>query len=204
MADTALEPTGHRERIKAQRRHDIECAALRLFAEKGFEATTIADVARDAGVSARTVTMYFPTKAALYTDREEACIGRMLETFRDRDPNASLFDVFEAWLEREQQFNDPEVQDLRLRAIQANPTLRAFDSPSREAVNDYARELIAQELGCAPDHPAAYIALTGCTGIMEQSDMLLATFEPAYVLHLIGQFMRGAAEGLRRALDAPQ
>ncbi|MFD5763974.1 TetR family transcriptional regulator, partial [Streptomyces sp. NPDC127044] len=56
---------GLRERSKARRREAIVRAAYELFAERGFDATTIADIAAAAEVSPRTVTLYFPSNLEL-------------------------------------------------------------------------------------------------------------------------------------------
>ncbi|MDP9067969.1 MAG: TetR/AcrR family transcriptional regulator [Actinomycetota bacterium] len=45
-----------------QRRQEILDAALRLFNERGFESTTVADIARAAGAAKGTVYLYFPSK----------------------------------------------------------------------------------------------------------------------------------------------
>ena len=68
-APTAL--VGLRERKKWQSRAAIADAALAMFAERGFEATTVADVAKRAGVSPATVARYFPNKESLlFPERE--------------------------------------------------------------------------------------------------------------------------------------
>lgn len=54
--------TGLRERQKEQRRHDIAQAALALFKANGFAATTLEQIASQAGVSAPTVVNYFGGK----------------------------------------------------------------------------------------------------------------------------------------------
>jgi AcrR family transcriptional regulator len=51
-----------RERSRTRRRAEIERAALWLFAERGYDATTVAQVAEAAEVSPRTVSLYFPSK----------------------------------------------------------------------------------------------------------------------------------------------
>jgi AcrR family transcriptional regulator len=61
--------TGLRARKKQQTRRVIADTARRLFAERGFEQVTIAEIARAADVSDKTVFNYFPAKEDLYFDR---------------------------------------------------------------------------------------------------------------------------------------
>lgn len=51
-----------RERKKAQTRQRLQEQALRLFAERGYEATTVEQIAAAAGLSHMTFFRYFPTK----------------------------------------------------------------------------------------------------------------------------------------------
>ncbi|KJS53198.1 hypothetical protein VM98_26785 [Streptomyces rubellomurinus subsp. indigoferus] len=60
----AREP-GLREQRKARVRRSIQDHALALFVERGFDGTTVADVARAAEVSSVTVFRHFPTKEDL-------------------------------------------------------------------------------------------------------------------------------------------
>src|SRR6266705_2265637 len=65
MAAMSDQP-GLRERKKQQTWGLIAQTARRLFQEHGFDAVTVADVAREADVSRKTVFNYFPTKEDLF------------------------------------------------------------------------------------------------------------------------------------------
>ncbi len=54
------------EADKAARRQDILAAAKRVFAERGYHATTIADIARAAGLSYGSIYWYYESKETLF------------------------------------------------------------------------------------------------------------------------------------------
>ena len=70
---------GLRETKKLRMRGEIADQAMRLFATRGFDHVTVAEVAAAANVSEKTVFNYFPTKEDLFFDevpqREAALIG---------------------------------------------------------------------------------------------------------------------------------
>jgi AcrR family transcriptional regulator len=85
---------GLRERKKARTRALIADTARRLFSEHGFQAVTVAEIARAAEVSEATVFNYFPTKEDLaFAGREEG-IELIVTDIRERSPGASVLDVF--------------------------------------------------------------------------------------------------------------
>src|SRR3954467_12797148 len=75
---------GLRELKKQRTRELIAETARRLFAERGFERVTVAEIARAAEVSEQTVFNYFPTKEDLVYWRLEAFEDELLSAVRER------------------------------------------------------------------------------------------------------------------------
>jgi AcrR family transcriptional regulator len=83
-------PTGLRERKKQQTRQEISDIATAMFAQHGFEAVTIAQVAAAAGVAKMTVTNYFPRKEDLVYDRYEEIVAGLAQAAQNRAPGEDL------------------------------------------------------------------------------------------------------------------
>jgi AcrR family transcriptional regulator len=77
---TALRWEAHKE----ETRRKLLASARRLFAERGFQATSAADIAADAGVTERTLFRYFSSKAALVLDEAFSVLPDMFEVVRTR------------------------------------------------------------------------------------------------------------------------
>src|SRR5437762_13980205 len=61
-----------------------------LFATRGFDHVTVAEVAAAAGVSEKTVFNYFPTKEDLFFDEVDERIADMVAAIREREPGVSV------------------------------------------------------------------------------------------------------------------
>src|SRR2546421_9384380 len=86
--------SGLRERKKQQTRQLIADTARRLFAERSFDAVTVAEVARAADVSEATVFNYFPTKEDLFYSGLESFEEELLAAIRERKTGESVLGAF--------------------------------------------------------------------------------------------------------------
>src|SRR3954468_689632 len=93
-----VDAPGLRERKKEQTRRLIAETARRLFAERGFDAVTVGEVARAADVSEKTVFNYFATKEDLFYAGMEAFEDRLLGAVRDRGPGETALAAFRRFL----------------------------------------------------------------------------------------------------------
>jgi AcrR family transcriptional regulator len=92
MSNTQTE--GLRARKKRAAREAIAATARRLFAERGFDTVTVAEIAAAADVSEKTVFNHFPTKEDLAFAGREDGIGQLVAAITERPPGASVLDVF--------------------------------------------------------------------------------------------------------------
>ncbi len=87
---------GLRARKKRVAREAIAATARRLFAERGFDTVTVAEIAAAADVSEKTVFNHFPTKEDLAFAGREQGLLQLVADIRQRPPGASVLDVFRA------------------------------------------------------------------------------------------------------------
>jgi AcrR family transcriptional regulator len=78
------EPPGLRERKRAATERAIVDATMKLAADRGFAATTIDDIAAEAGIGRRTVFRYFPTKDDIVLDPRRLDVAYARAALRQR------------------------------------------------------------------------------------------------------------------------
>jgi AcrR family transcriptional regulator len=143
-------PESLRERSRTRRRAEIERAALRLFAERGYDATTVAQVAEAADVSPRTVSLYFPSKLELALSYITGSAQRLSDACAERRPGQTTLDVLAGWLQDERRAHGETIGLLRA-MLDTNPALRGAETPEIAESRREVNEALAADLGRAPD-----------------------------------------------------
>jgi AcrR family transcriptional regulator len=171
---------GLRERSKVRRRAQIQRTAMRLFAERGYDSATVADIADAAEVAPRTVTGYFLSKADLALSYADEIANRVTEAFTTH-PDTGFLDVVELWLREEERLLDPATAALANAMYQANPSIQALSSAHVARAFEVAIAALVAEVGRSAAHPVmavcsvtvpaavgAYLAILGQGGASEE------------------------------------
>lgn len=148
-------PTGLREIKKQETRQLISDQATRLFIAKGFEQTTIAEIADAARVAKKTVTNYFARKEDLALDHQQAFIASLADAVAARRTGesalAALRRDFEAAVATQDPvagFAGPEFT----RMIADSPTLTACLRGLHDQREQALATVLAAAVGESPDH----------------------------------------------------
>lgn len=88
------------ERGGPQTRARIAQVASGMFHERGFDAVTVAEIAREAGVSSVTVFKHFPRKEDLFLDRAEDAAALLRSAVRDRRSGLDVLDALQRTTDR--------------------------------------------------------------------------------------------------------
>ncbi len=144
-----------RERKKTKTRAAIQRSALRLFAEQGYEVTTVEQIAEAAEVSPSTFFRYFPTKedVALYDELDPLFIAAFEAQPANLNPVKALRGALRAV------FSDIPAEDTaqqweRARLIFSVPELRMRMLDQVAGMFQLMAELIAKRTGRRADEPA--------------------------------------------------
>jgi AcrR family transcriptional regulator len=109
------EVAGLRERKKQRTREQIVEAATRLFAERGYEAATIADIAAAADIAPRTFFAYFPSKEAVVFHDAERDYDSLSERLTRRPDGEYAFTALRRWIDERIASAEPDRDGARLR-----------------------------------------------------------------------------------------
>lgn len=177
------------ERGGPQTRARIREVANRLFIERGYDAVTVAEVAREAGVSSVTVFNHFPRKEDLFLDRTADAVDLLRSAVRDRaegvDVLTSLRDQSMRLFEERHPLSGVDARSVGFfRTVAASPALVARAREIRSELQQIlADELDRDESFTGDATLFAALFLAGYSSVMvETAQRVIAGASPDAVL----------------------
>jgi len=174
--DTVSEIYDRRAHRKAQTREQIRTVGQGMFAARGFEAVTIADIAREAEVAVQTVFNHFATKEEIFFDCRIPWVDGPADAVRFRAPGVPALSALRIHLVSAVQelvgSHSTPQRRCYLATLQASDTLRTQE---RELVHEAELRLSAALLEAwtagsppdrtAPDDPHSAAPLVAATWV---------------------------------------
>ena len=138
---------------RAELRRDLVAAAVELFHARGYDDTTIDDIAGAAGVGRRTFFRYFRSKEDAISPDHEAALARIAEVFEAAHPaepvaalvlraGETVFDLYT---------DDPALSVRRFALTHRVPALRDRESASVDHYRRLFTRHLRQRLAEQPD-----------------------------------------------------
>lgn len=180
--------TDRRARKKAQTREQIRQVAHTLFAERGFEAVTVADIADRADVAVQTVFNHFATKEELFFADRADWVGAAAAAVRNRPQDATplaalrahLMDTVGCYLDG---LKDADTRAMVL-TLEASPALIAYE---RELHHESVRRLSEALIEACPEGDSAATGAPPSVGLRSSARLTAAVWLAAVHALIIEQ-----------------
>jgi AcrR family transcriptional regulator len=203
--------SGLRERKKQRTRQTVVDRATRLFAEQGYDETTLAEIAEAAEISPSTFFNYFGSKSDIMFELLDAAIESARERVVDRPLDESAAEAVLAWLTEEvPTVEQPYADAIRRipRVIASVPELVAGNRLRYANLEDVLATAFARDLDEPADGIRARVmaAITmGAIGdvwrIWYEKHVDDAEFHPAEALPLKAAHVKTALEAACQVID---
>ena len=158
-----------RERRRTRTRLQIQAEALRLFAQQGYDETTIEQIADASDISPRTFFRYFPTKEdVVLWDEYDADAAALLTSGGEAMPTTETLLTATRTAVEGLYHNDPERLLARHRLLMAVPALRAHYLEMVRAASDLIATTLAPEDSSREDQVRLRVtsaAILGAVGV---------------------------------------
>jgi mycofactocin system transcriptional regulator len=142
-----------RGRPRSTTREEIARVALKLFLERGFEETTMDDVAAAVGVGRRTVFRYYASKNDLVWGDFDQVLDRIRHDLDAADQSRPIMTVVREAAVSSNTYPDGLLDELRTRLtlIQTAPALQAHSQLRYAEWRKVIATYVAGRLGCDVD-----------------------------------------------------
>ena len=194
---------GLRERKKQQTRDKIARVALGLFAERGYEQTTLAEIADAADVSTRTIFAYFESKEDILFCDEPAFYDSLKEALDARAAGVTTVDVLREFVLGA--VSEDDSLKLRKKIVSDAKSLRLAERARFAQAEELIAESIARDLDSGPgDIRPALVAASMIAAFTAMRDRIeaesgepLSHEQAMAILEEVLEFVRGGLDGLR-------
>jgi AcrR family transcriptional regulator len=146
--DADVSRPGLRERKKQRTRDTIARVALELFAERGYDETTLEDIAEAADVSKRTIFSYYQSKEDILFHDEPRILLAIEQQLRSRPPGTTTVDALGDLLVA---LVPDKGASIRKRIIGESEALRLSERARFGRLEKVLAESLAQDLEAGPD-----------------------------------------------------
>lgn len=143
--------TGRREQKREETRRRLMREGQRLFAQQGFDRTSVDEIAAAAGVSRRTFFHYFDSKEDVVLSRHDDFERALMEAIRTAPPQAPLLQVAEQAVIAAFAMFDADEVELLDQLKRDTPALRARDHGKYERLERSIAGALAERAGASPD-----------------------------------------------------
>jgi TetR/AcrR family transcriptional regulator, regulator of mycofactocin system len=133
----------------------IESAAFALFAERGFDETTVEDIAAAVGIGRRTLFRYFPSKYDIPWGQFDASLSAFHRTLESMPDDLPVWDAVHRGVVEFNRF-DPDAVDQhrqRMTLILRTPSLQAHSVLMYEQWRTVIADYVATRRGVPADSP---------------------------------------------------
>ncbi len=182
---------------KAATKHAIQDHALRLFVEKGYEATTVDEIAAAAGVSHMTFFRYFPRKEEVveYDEYDPLLEDLIAARPPDEAPITALHNAIRAGLEAVLR-TDREALLIRTRLILDNPVLRSRNLIAQDTTRDLFARALARRAGLTKPDLTATVQASAALGAIGPALSAWAEDGEADLISLVGSAFTALESGV--------
>jgi TetR/AcrR family transcriptional regulator, regulator of mycofactocin system len=166
--DGADQVVARRGRPPSTSRRELRLIALRMFAERGFENTTIEQIAAEAGVSERTFFRYFTTKASVLWTEFETEVETIRSGLSSVPDDVPMMDAIRVVVVAANHYHADDIPEMRLR-MQLIATVPALSFSAAEhyeawelAISEFAGRRLGQPAGSLYPLTVGRAALAAC------------------------------------------
>jgi AcrR family transcriptional regulator len=196
---------GLRERKKQRTRETIARAAHELFAERGYHATTLPDIAEVADVSTRTIFSYFPSKEDILFSDFSLMKDALAQALAERPEGQDTLETVRLFIVSMHDSKESELDEQLRLCVDSDETLRSHLRARIASLEELIAPAIAKDLDAAANDERPQIvaaSLTAAFNVLAErggasrpkpktADEIAAQIDPVIT------FLRGGLDALK-------